>query len=691
MSSYDYYGNEEPPRRVRATRTRAYEDGPLYTEVQEQYSARQPPGQYDLVRRPQPEDSDLSVEEIQRDFPPAGAGAYGYGSRSRPSNVRRASSLDGYGYDGYGAAAGYAGSRRSGYDDDDDYYLDRESRRSRRDGHKKDGRSRSKSRNQQIAAAVGGAALAVAGKEFYDRREGKHQSGQNRILADAALGLGGAAAGALAARQYEKYEDRKDDIEDGGRSSSGKRSKSKRSKSMDIGAALIGPIVGGNDSRSGYGSTSGRSRGSDDRRSRRRGRDDDSRSRSRSRSQDKQERIQQAIKAALTAAAAEGWRTRNEPGGAFSKEKIQRIATAAISAGGIDAFIDRNPEKHGTGQVLSSAIAGLLGNRLINGSRDADLGGVGGRSRSRSRSRGGSSRNGGGGGVDALAGLGLAAAAGKALFEKTRSKSRGRDRSASADSYGGDRRSKRRSQSIGALVERGLSKLGLKDDDHGRSRDIDDDYDRPSRRATYAAGGAGAGAEAGRPRGGGHSSRSSSTSSMSSEEEKRRRRKMKGTEILTGTFATVATVHAAHSLYQTREARNKRHQEVAEGKMSHEESNMKKRQAQLKDIASVGLAVLGIKNAVDEWKETNEKRHETREFYERREQHRQKKERLMRERGNKSETDLSNYPDSRRYDDRDPIPQPAYGGPAYADGNPYAAGGNQYPQPPVYPPNDRRY
>lgn len=101
-----YYDDDNRPRRHRSERQRR----PRATEYSDETyvesrgngprSSRQ---QTDLVRRPR-EDSDLSVEEVERDFPPGGGGYVKRKTTVREGGVRRAHSAGrdrGY-YDGYG-------------------------------------------------------------------------------------------------------------------------------------------------------------------------------------------------------------------------------------------------------------------------------------------------------------------------------------------------------------------------------------------------------------------------------------------------------------------------------------------------------------------------------------------------------------------------------------------------------------
>ncbi|KAL8771204.1 MAG: hypothetical protein Q9209_003375 [Squamulea sp. 1 TL-2023] len=342
-------------------------------------------------------------------------------------------------------------------------------------------------------------------------------------------------------------------------------------------------------------------------------------SRSRSRSADQKEKIQQAVKAALTAGAVEAFRSRKEPG-PWTGEKGKRVLTAAIGAGGVNSALtsNRDPDKKDGRHGIQAVLGGLATNHLVNGGRDRD------RSRSRhGRSgRGKQDGGGGGGGLGGLAAGGIAAAAGKALLDaRARSKSRGRRDSDSDDSRGP--RNKKRSSSMGAYLEKGLgmgmAALGLKDDkkphDSRRSRRYDDDEDdyRYSRRGPPPT--------QGRLRGGGgdygdglKGGSSSSDDDLSSSEEERTRKKMGRKELITAGLASVATIHAANSVYTSIEARCKRQKLVAEGEMSPEESRKLKNKARFQDAASIGIAALGIRGAISEWKEMNEQRLELSEF-----------------------------------------------------------------------------
>ena len=79
-------------------------------------------------------------------------------------------------------------------------------------------------------------------------------------------------------------------------------------------------------------------------------------------------------------------------------------------------------------------------------------------------------------------------------------------------------------------------------------------------------------------------------------------------------LATVATVHAAHSIYSGIERRKKRQSMLEEGEITPEEARRRRIRANLSDATSVGIAALGIKSAVAEWKEVNEKWKESSNF-----------------------------------------------------------------------------
>lgn len=422
------------------------------------------------------------------------------------------------------------------------------------------------------------------------------------------------------------------------------------------------------------------------------------------------EEIAQALKAAVTAGAAEAFRSRNQPGG-WGGAKGKRVLTAAISAGGVDKLIDRDPKKHGTRNVLGSALAGLATTHLVNGSRS--------RSRSRGRDGRGRARSESRSGIKDLAGAGLITAAGKSIYDKVRSKSRGRRSSSSSyDSY--DSRSphrrrdkKKRSSSISAYASKGLAALGLGEAadkingrDKHRSATFDDDvyYHRSSHNGApppYGGGGYSDSRDVGQPRSGendamvprnasglnfgphhfGDPETDSDSDLGDSSDDERARKKARGSQLITAGLASVATIHAAHGVYKSMEKREERHKAEAEGDISQEQARREKNKARLRDAASISIAALGIKGAVSEWKEMKGKRQETLELKEKQERHRHKRE----ARRAKMQ--------SMGMEDRYTGSAPALssqgggfisGGPTYFDDNPYSTG--RLPAAP-YPPH----
>ncbi|KAL9107957.1 MAG: hypothetical protein Q9227_007172 [Pyrenula ochraceoflavens] len=445
-----------------------------------------------------------------------------------------------------------------------------------------------------------------------------------------------------------------------------------------------------------------------------------SRSRSRSREANGSEKIAQAMKAALAAGAAEAFRARKEPGG-WAGQKGKRILTAAISAGGIDGLVDKDPDKHGKRHVLGSALAGLATNRVINGPRSKSRGpNERGRNRSRSQSRGG---------VGDLAAGGVLAATGKKIYDRVRSKSRGRERERSRSSSFDSRDSrspppkeKKRSRSVSAFASKGLAALGLNDaakklGDRDRRRDSsssDEDYSRSrprggayadnrdvsrSRPSSLSRGGGGAHTDLVRePHHHGDPETDSDSDLGSSTDEDKEIKKGHGKELLTAGLATVATIHAGHSVYQSMKARDKRKKELHTGEITQEEAKKERNKARLQDAASIGIAALGVKGAFSEWKEVKEKREEIHELKEKQKRHHAKREARRRKQlmgqgvYGGSEPSLptnsamagNGYPPSP-YSPYGPRPETA-GGPTYFDGNPYASGALQTP-PSGPPPN----
>ncbi|EAU38859.1 predicted protein [Aspergillus terreus NIH2624] len=123
-----------------------------------------------------------------------------------------------------------------------------------------------------------------------------------------------------------------------------------------------------------------------------------------------EQRIAQAVKAAVTAGAVEAFRLRKDKG-EWTGEKGKRILTAALTAGGTDGLVDRDPGKHSKRHIIESTLAGLAANHFVKGPR----------SHSRSRSRHGRSVIAVTAGVRDLAATGALAAAGRSLEPYQRS------------------------------------------------------------------------------------------------------------------------------------------------------------------------------------------------------------------------------------------------------------------------------
>ncbi|KAK2755860.1 hypothetical protein FQN54_005655 [Arachnomyces sp. PD_36] len=566
---------------------------------------------------------DSPIEEIQRDFPP---GEYAYGQRPKRRS-RRTRDYD----SGAPPRRARSAHGHGRYDDPPPYYDDHRSSR-RSDRHRSD-RHRPKYDDDLRR----------------DRRSRHHHSSPSP-------------------------------------SPPPRRRKPKRRKSLTEQAMGAMGALGLGNALSGASDSNRRRHRSDSRGAGRRRRNRSySSSSSRSRSRDgrvrgpggmNQQQIAQAVKAALTAGAAEAYRARKEPGG-WTGEKGKRIVTAALASGGADGVLDRGSGGHGKRHIIESALAGLATNRAVNGPR------------SRSRSRDGRSRHSKSGAVKGIATSGALVAAGKEIYDhlRSRSKSRGRDRSSSRSDDGDDRRHgrKKRSQSVSDYVSKGLAAVGLTDPDdkhhsssrrHGHSRRdrdrerpsrYDDSYDSASdsydseadsrpRRRGHGGGGGGHSREVGRSfqpdvgqtqdphntalskyeRGSGgavgryhppytsksYTSSDSDSDLGSSSGEEHTRKKMVRHQMLTTGMATLATVHAAHQVVGSVKKRKERLAAVRDGDLDPEDARRMRWRNNAKDAASVGIAALGVHGAVDEWRDAGRKRAECRRFQEEAEERR---------------------------------------------------------------------
>ncbi|KAJ5821887.1 uncharacterized protein N7525_011171 [Penicillium rubens] len=437
----------------------------------------------------------------------------------------------------------------------------------------------------------------------------------------------------------------------------------------------------------------------------------DSRSPSRHRGGSKrdksEQRIAQAARAALTAGAVEAFKQRKEPGD-WAGSKGKRVLTAAVTAGGTDGLVDKDPNKHEKRHVIESTLAGLAASHFVNGSRSQSRGRDGGRSSS--------------GGLKNLAATGALAAAGKEIYDRySKSRSRPRGRNDSRDSNE-ERGSHKRSKSVSEYISKGMAALGLgeeegrrdsrdrkehhrehrpehRDDRERRHRrghrrdysdsdsDTDSDYyNRGSRRGkssrdvgrhhsldgTNPPPYAPTSASRGESGAHGHGSSSESDSDLGdSSDEKKQRKKLKRDMLVTGGLASVATIHAAHSIYGSMEKRKERQKQLKEGEITPEEARKHRMKANTKDAVSIGLAALGIKGAYSEWKEVMEKNKENTHFREECAQRAVKRER-RRARSQGVPSRHHRWPDEIEYAPSTNDSRSDHGT-FYRDGNPYGA------------------
>ncbi|KAF7538105.1 hypothetical protein G7Z17_g12709 [Cylindrodendrum hubeiense] len=696
MASYDPYEQREYSSRRYVREERRDERDPRHMDPRESYTKVHTTRE--IVPRGR-EDSELSVEEVPRDFPPPTGRDLRH---ARPAEPR-------YYEDEY--------EQRRGYDSRYDRDYERRSRRSPGstyyDEDERKSKSKGMSKQEKIIAAVAGAALLAGGKELFDRHEAKEDGTevQRNPLSSIALAGVGALAAYQGAEFYTKQQAKKDqkanyilqrgrdghineyysDEDEGPKERKGHKNFLESAlAATGLGAAVKTLTGGGDDHRS-------------DTRSRRGG----SPSSERSRSQGGINKIQKAAMASLLAGATEAFRVSKEPG-SWKGEKTKRILTAAAGAATVDAATD---DKHGKLGLAESVIGGLVGNRLINGSKnDIEEDKMTGRSRSRSRARSKSQGGGGGGGSGAIAALTgvLGALGAKKALDHSRSRSRsrrGRDDSYSPSPEPRRRRSRSRSRSVVDKARNSLAKLGLgagaagateehhrrdQDDfsDRGshRSRRHDgDDYDDDRRQGTardYYDDERSYRSKHGNrsDRKGGRSDHGSESDLGDSSEDEKRAKKMRGKQIITTGLAAVATIHAAHEVYQSMEKRSARQKAVSEGRLSPAEAKKLKTKAIMQDAASVGIAAMGIKGAVSELKEAKHLTHECKEFQA--EKARRHEKRLMKRQRQPVDG-------RRRADSWGPSSRPRGDGydsddesdPRYYRGNPY--GGGPLPAPPL--------
>jgi hypothetical protein len=154
------------------------------------------------------------------------------------------------------------------------------------------------------------------------------------------------------------------------------------------------------------------------------------------------------------------------------------------------------------------------------------------------------------------------------------------------------------------------------------------------------------------------SRRSSSKSTSSSEDlgsstdDQRRCRDINRKKWLTGSLAAVATVHAAAKIYSSLEKRDVRHAKVLAGELSPEDARKARNKGRVQDAAAVGVAALGIRGAMGEWHEVEEKAEQHKKILKQREEnHRKRMERQKRWRERQLNGRGSGYDDDRDRDD----------------------------------------
>ena len=127
------------------------------------------------------------------------------------------------------------------------------------------------------------------------------------------------------------------------------------------------------------------------------------------------------------------------------------------------------------------------------------------------------------------------------------------------------------------------------------------------------------------------SSSSSSTDLGSTTEEEKEMKKAQRKKWITAGLASVATIHAASKVYSSIENHDKRVIAVQQGTLSPEEAHKQARSARWQDAAAIGIAALGIKGAISEWKEMAEEHEHHKEMCNKHEeQHRKRLEHLRR-------------------------------------------------------------
>lgn len=602
-----YYEND---RRGASTRNRRRDDDYYDDEVYTNTRDNQRSTTTALVRRR--DDSPESVEEVRRDFSPGGGGYYRE-TITRKSGIRPAGRARSYENDRYDDDRSYASTRRDNYRRDDDRrsvaaaarrsrYSNSSSSRSRTPPKK---RERRKSMPEEALEALGltGVVAAITGKKNRSRsssRDRRSRGGRDRsrskshgreqlIQAFKAAALAGAGAAFAARHDAGGWQGEKGKrvltaaITAGGANGLINQYKDpEKHKLRDtIGSAAAGlaadRLVNGPNSRAG--SPNGRSQS--------RGRGGDL--------------LAGGTLAATAKKVTDSFRSRSRSRGRNSRSPSY------------DSYMDESPDRRRRSRSRSVAGRALSKIGLSSAADKVDPAGARDRDRSRSRSRGPSRR---------------------------RSRSRSGYADDDDDSYYDDPR--RQSSTYQPPYDNRGSI-------YGDNREVGP-QSRPRSLSRTRSVGAGGGDSQLIPRPnsvgpGGHKfvppppdytldygprhtgdpETDTDSDLGSSSEDEQRHKKGRKSLLITGGLATVATIHAGKSIYSTVEKRQARKHAVRDGLMSKEEAQKHKTRDRLQDVASVGLAGLGVKGAYDEWKEMKEKQEEWNETKEKVVRHRKKR------------------------------------------------------------------
>ncbi|KAJ5767011.1 uncharacterized protein N7511_004627 [Penicillium nucicola] len=513
--------------------------------------------------------SDDSIEEVQRDYPPDSDYVYerAYTSRrprtSRPvhENVRRASSVSGYGPHYDDAYSRSSRPRRSRH------YEDKRSRRSKYESDSSPSRS--------------------------PPRHSRRKSFSEQALG--ALGLGGAAASGSRGRSKSRHRNRSysrspSDSRSRSRhrgSGRGGRDRSEQRIAQAARAALTAGAIEAFKQRKEPGEWAGA----------------------------KGKRI---LTAAVAAGGTDGLvdKDPNKHGTRHVVESTLAGLAASHFVGGGSRSRSRGRNSHGSGSGLKNLAAS--GAIAAAGKEVFDR-----FSRSRSRPRGradshsdderGSHKR--SKSVSEYISKGMAAL-GLGEQERSRGSRDRRERDTHRDHRDNRERRHRRDRHDDYSDSDGDSDYYSRDSRRGRgSRDVGRYRSLDGRNPPYAPLSAPRGENEARSNDRGRRSSSESDSDLGdSSDEKKQRKKLKRDMLLTSGLASVATIHAAHGLYGSMEKRKKRMQQLKEGEITPEEARKRRIKANSLDAVSLGLAALGIKGAYGEWKEVNEKRKENHTF-----------------------------------------------------------------------------